>query len=202
MRPEDIAEETVARAALLHITGITPALSDSAAEAVRHAVGLARRHGLTVSFDVNYRAKLWSRESAGKQLLDLVRGCDVVFAGREEATLFVPDDDDPLALATALTRLGPAQAVIKLGADGCAAVVDGERLCVPAVPVDAVDPVGAGDAFVAGYLAELLRGVPARARLETAVTTGAFACTVSGDWEGMPTRSELTLLGATEDVVR
>lgn len=93
LRPEDIAEGVFAHAALLHVTGITPALSDSAAEAVRHAIELARRHGMTVSFDVNYRSKLWSREAAGKGLLDIVRACDVVFAGPEEASLFVPEED-------------------------------------------------------------------------------------------------------------
>jgi 2-dehydro-3-deoxygluconokinase len=200
--PADVPGDAVAGAALLHVTGITPALSESAADAVRHAVEAARRHGLLVSLDVNYRARLWSRETAGKALLDLVRACDVVFAGPEEATLFVPADDDPIALATALTRLGPSQAVVKLGAQGCAAVVDGEPYRREAVRVDVVDTVGAGDAFTAGYLAELLAGRPPAARLDTAVTTGAFACTVSGDWGGLPTRAELALLEASEDVTR
>ena len=200
--PADIAEDALSGAALLHVTGITPALSSSAADAVHQAVELARRHGLTVSFDVNYRSKLWSREAAGGGLLDLLRACDVVFAGPEEASLFVPAHEDPHALATALSDLGPAQAVIKLGADGCAAVIDGERYARSAIKVDVVDTVGAGDAFVAGYLAELLAGREPATRLDTAVTTGGFACSVAGDWEGLPTRAELRLLGGTEDVTR
>ncbi|WP_244216910.1 carbohydrate kinase family protein, partial [Streptomyces carpinensis] len=66
----------------------------------------------------------------------------------------------------------------------------------------AVDTVGAGDAFVAGYLAELLSGKPLEERLRTAVMTGGFACTVPGDWEGLPTSEELSLLTATENVTR
>ncbi|MFE7790027.1 PfkB family carbohydrate kinase [Streptomyces sp. NPDC057460] len=98
--PEDIGEDVFAHAALLHVTGITPAVYDSAAEVVCHAIELARRHGTTVSFDVNYRSKLWSREAAGKGLLDIVRACDVVFAGPEEASLFV-SEEDPHTLASA-----------------------------------------------------------------------------------------------------
>ncbi|MGW1730868.1 sugar kinase [Streptomyces sp. NPDC001999] len=202
LRPEDIAEGVFAHAALLHVTGITPALSDSAAEAVRHAIELARRHGMTVSFDVNYRSKLWSREAAGKGLFDIVRACDVVFAGPEEASLFVPEEEDPHTMASVLCDLGPSQAVIKLGAQGCAAVIDGEKYSRAAVKVDVVDSVGAGDAFVAGYLAELLADAPPTVRLDTAVTTGGFACTVPGDWEGLPTRAELGILGSAEDVIR
>ncbi|MGP4086063.1 sugar kinase [Streptomyces sp. KR55] len=202
LRPEDITESVLAHAALLHVTGITPALSDPAADAVRHAIELARRHGLTVSFDVNYRSKLWSREAAGKGLLDIMRACDVVFAGPEEASLFVPEDEDPHTLASALCDLGPSQAIIKLGAQGCAAVIDGEQYSRPAVKVDVIDSVGAGDAFVAGYLAELLADAPPTVRLDTAVTTGGFACTVPGDWEGLPTRAELGILGSAEDVIR
>ncbi|WP_067174089.1 sugar kinase [Microtetraspora niveoalba] len=202
LRPADVPEEDVAGAALLHVTGITPALSDSAAEAVRHAVGLARRHGVTVSFDVNYRARLWGGDRAAERLSDILRGCDVLFAGVEEAELFVPAENDPLDLAAALADLGPSQVVVKLGAEGCAALVDGRPLVRPAVPVDVLDPVGAGDAFVGGYLAELLAGAPPETRLDTAVTAGAFACTVSGDWEGLPTRAELGLLAQREDVAR
>jgi 2-dehydro-3-deoxygluconokinase len=202
LRPADVPEDAVAGAALLHVTGITPALSDSAAEAVLHAVDLARRHGRPVSFDINLRSRLWSRQAAAARLLPVLHRSDIVFGGPEEATLFVPERDDPADLAAALRDLGPSQVVIKLGARGCTALVDGERLTRAAVPVDVVDPVGAGDAFVAGYLAETLAGAAPSERLDTAVTTGAFACTVAGDWEGLPTRAELGLLGGTEDVVR
>ncbi|OPG08933.1 sugar kinase [Microbispora sp. GKU 823] len=202
LAPADVPEDVVAGASLLHVTGITPALSASAAEAVAHAVRLARAHGVTVSFDVNYRGRLWTRERAGEALRDVLAASDVVFAGVEEAELFVAPRKDPLDLAAALTDLGPAQAVIKRGAEGCAALVDGLRLTRAAVPVEVMDPVGAGDAFVGGYLAELLAGAPPETRLDTAVAAGAFACVVPGDWEGMPTRAELGLLTRREDVAR
>ncbi|WP_448320071.1 sugar kinase [Streptomyces sp. CO7] len=202
LSPADVPDEVFHDARLLHVTGITPALSASAAGAVRHAVSAARERGLLVSFDVNLRTKLWSPAQAAEGLAWLVREADVVFAGPEEAELFVAADDDPLEVAAALCALGPSQAVVKLGADGCAAVADGERVRMPALRVDAVDTVGAGDAFVAGYLAELLAGRPLSERLTTASATGAFACTVPGDWEGLPSRRELGLLTASENVSR
>jgi 2-dehydro-3-deoxygluconokinase len=82
------------------------------------------------------------------------------------------------------------------------AAVDGQVHAVDPVPVKAVDPVGAGDAFVAGYLAETLAGRPVAERLATAAACGAFAVTVPGDWEGLPTRDELAALGGRPGAVR
>jgi 2-dehydro-3-deoxygluconokinase len=81
-------------------------------------------------------------------------------------------------------------------------VVDGHEYEQAAVSITPVDTVGAGDGFVAGYLAEYLQGENMAVRLTTAVTVGAYACLVPGDWEGMPRRSELASLQASEPVVR
>ena len=85
---------------------------------------------------------------------------------------------------------------------GCAALIDGVNHRTEAIRVDALDTVGAGDGFVAGYVSELLAGSSPRIRLDTAVRVGAFACLVPGDWEGMPRRSELGLLDSREPVTR
>ncbi|MFE2561859.1 sugar kinase [Streptomyces sp. NPDC059352] len=190
----DVDEHLVAGARLLHITGITPALGGTALEAVRQAVDVARGTGVTVSLDVNYRSLLWSRGEAAATLGSLVRQADIVFAGPEEAHLLVADSS-PLSMARALADLGPRQAVIKLGADGAVAVVDGSAVEQPVVRVTAIDPIGAGDAFVAGYLAAHLDGAEPIERLRTAATCGAFSVAVMGDWEGLPHRNELSLLG-------
>ncbi|MFE2557067.1 sugar kinase [Streptomyces sp. NPDC059352] len=200
LAPEDLGEAWLAGARILHVTGITPALSSTARAAVEHAVGLARAAGVTVSFDVNFRERLWSRAEASGVLGRLLPHADIVFAGPEEASLFVPEDE-PERMARALTRFGPKQAVIKLGADGALAVVDGELHVQPVVPVTAVDPVGAGDAFVSGYLAAVLDGSPPAERLRLAALCGAFAVSVPGDWEGLPHRTELGLL-AGQDISR
>jgi 2-dehydro-3-deoxygluconokinase len=194
--PLDVPQAEVEAAAILHVTGITPALSPSARAAVFHAVDVARAVGVTVSVDVNYRSKLWSTYDAAPVLRDLVSRADIVFAGPEEADLVGAPTLDALA------GLGPTEVIIKDGARGCTALIDGVSLRAPALPVRVVDPVGAGDAFVAGYLAERLAGEPAEARLRTAIAAGAFAVTVPGDCEGLARRSELTMLSSDEDVAR
>jgi 2-dehydro-3-deoxygluconokinase len=174
------------------------------AESVAHAVTVARAAGVTVSLDLNYRLALWSEEEAAPALAAAVRQADVVFAGETEAEI-VTHTADPLDAARALEAMmpdRPAQVLIKRGAHGCVARVDGATVQQAAPTVTVVDTVGAGDAFVAGYLAELINGANPRERVRTAAAAGAFAVTVSGDWEGMPDRRALALLEATEPVIR
>lgn len=199
---EDVPVERITKARLLHLTGITPALSASAAEAAQYALDVARRAGVPVSFDLNYRAALWPEEKAGEVFRKFISQADIVFAGDDEAAIAVGTTGDSLELARRVAALGPAQVIIKRGVDGCAAVIAGEEYKQDAVRIKAVDTVGAGDAFVAGYVAELLAGAAVGERLRTAVRTGAFACLVPGDWEGMPRRDELAMLDATEPVAR
>jgi 2-dehydro-3-deoxygluconokinase len=152
----------------------------------------------------------YRRDSAGSHLVasdipaEVVRDADVVFAGELEAEI-VTGTSDPLQAALALEQMAPTrprQVVIKRGAAGCLARLEGATFEQPAPAVAVVDTVGAGDAFVAGYLTELMGGAAPAERLRTAVAAGAFAVTVSGDWEGMPDRAALALLEATDPVVR
>ena len=191
LNPADLSAAEVESAGILHVTGITPALSDSARSAVFQAVETARSAGVPVSIDVNYRGKLWSRFVAAPVLRDLVSRADIVFAGPEEAALFL-GDEEPL---TGLAALGPGEVIVKDGARGCMALIDGKSFTMPALAVTVLDPVGAGDAFVAGYLADRLAGADPGARLGLAIAAGAFAVTVPGDCEGLPTRADLELAG-------
>ncbi|MFG2135160.1 sugar kinase [Streptomyces sp. NPDC048751] len=199
---QDIPGDVVAGAAALHITGVTPALGTGPAQAVRRAVDIAAAAGVPVSLDINFRSLLWSEDEARETLLPLLRKSHLVFAGVHEARLMVPELRDPAELAQGICDLGPAGAVIKLGAEGAFALLDGRTYRQPAIPVQVHDPVGAGDAFAAGYLAELLTGEPPERRLATAALLGAFAVSTTGDWEGLPRRDELSLLNHHDDVVR
>ncbi|MFI6626007.1 sugar kinase [Streptomyces sp. NPDC050528] len=202
LSPEDIPEEVVAGASVLHVTGITPALGESPARAVRRAVDIARDAGVLVSLDINFRSLLWNEDEARAAVLPLLRDSDLVFAGPHEARLAVPDRHEPEELAKGICELGPSGAVIKLGAEGAFALVDGRPYRQPALPARVHDSVGAGDAFVAGYLAELLAGAAPALRLDTAARLGAFAVGTEGDWEGLPRRAELALLDHHDDVLR
>ncbi len=200
LRAGDLGDASIRSARLLHVTGITPALSVTARDAVDRAVAVAREAGVLVSLDYNYRSALWSSQEAAPVLRELTRRADLVFAGDDEAALVV-GTAEPGEAAVALAALGPRHAVVKLGARGAVSRVDGESYSAPAVPVHAVDPVGAGDAFVAGYLADVLDGASPEACLRTGCRVGAFAVTVPGDWEGLPTRAELELLDAAGGTV-
>ncbi|BDZ64086.1 sugar kinase [Agromyces mangrovi Wang et al. 2018] len=211
LEASDLDAVDVAEFALVHVTGITPALSASASGAVDALVARAVAAGVPVSFDVNHRSSLWAdADAAAERYRALAAQASVVFAGDDEAALLV-GPGSPEELAERLAGLGPAEVVIKLGAEGAlvrtgAGAVDGgtrhdgraadsdgtpQVLRRAAVPVEVVDTVGAGDAFVAGYLAERVAGLPVAARLATAVRTGAAACTHPGDWEGAATRADL-----------
>jgi 2-dehydro-3-deoxygluconokinase len=197
----DIPDALWDNVTLLHITGITPALSDAAANATMQYVEHAKALGVAVSFDVNHRHSLWSSDEARPTYRSLIEVADVVFAGADEAAIVV-GDGTPAQLAARLCAMGPPEAVVKLGPDGALAVVDGVEYHQPAISVPVIDTVGAGDGFVAGYLADRLAGRTVQQRLRTAAAVGALACTVDGDWEGMPRRDELDLLTTSEPVAR
>lgn len=182
---------------ILHVTGITSALSDSAAEAVLGAVSAAQEEGATVTFDVNYRSKLWSREEASSTLRTLVPYVDVVIGTQDELDLLIPGQPATAAeSASSLLSLGVREVLLKLGAGGATLHNRHGTVHSPARPVTAVDSVGAGDAFTAGYISGLLTGLTAEERLYLANTLGAFAVSSKGDWEGLPTQAEIPLLDA------
>ncbi|MCW2289224.1 2-dehydro-3-deoxygluconokinase [Leucobacter luti] len=201
LTPADVSDELIANAALVHVTGITPALSPSADATVESVMVRARAAQVPVSIDLNYRSALWERAAAAARLIELVAHADLVFAGDDEAAILL-GQRSVTELAAGLRELGPSDAIIKLGERGCYAdTVSGSRE-LAAVPVTAVDTVGAGDAFVAGYLAEWVQGASLAQRLETAVMAGACACLTAGDWEGLPRREDFALLHASEPVQR
>ncbi|MEO5940223.1 MAG: sugar kinase [Candidatus Limnocylindrales bacterium] len=207
---EDVERQSrvIEGARLLHLTGITPALSPSCAAAVQAAIGLARGAGRMISVDVNYRRLLWSEAEARAALLPIVAEADVVIAGPDEAALLIghADTEDLLLLAGALRALGPGIAVVKAGPEGAVAMGhNGEPVVCPSLPVPTiVDPIGAGDAFTAGLLAAVLEGRSLDEALRWANACGAAAVAVDGDMPGLPTREELERLlsGASGDIVR
>jgi 2-dehydro-3-deoxygluconokinase len=201
LTPVDIPAGLIESAALVHLSGITPALSETARETFFAVISRARDAGVPVSLDLNYRGRLWSPTEAGNIYRRAVQLVDIVFGSDDEVAMAV-GEAEPRELANRLVTMGAREAVIKLGADGCVANIDGAYHSKRAVSITVVDSVGAGDAFVAGYLSEWLLGSSADERLTTAVTAGAFACMVPGDWEGMPRRNELALLGASDPVSR
>ncbi|MGW7726662.1 sugar kinase [Streptomyces canus] len=192
--PADVLPALVPGSRILHLTGITPALSPSAAEAVLAAATSAREAGITVCLDVNYRSKLWTADRARAALRPILAHTDLLIASEDELALVLerPCADESQALHSLLAA-GVNEVVVKRGAHGATTFTSDGAMDRAARQVDAIDLVGAGDAFVAGYLSGLLDGADIPARLHRAVTTAAFAVATRGDWEGLPTRDELGL---------
>jgi 2-dehydro-3-deoxygluconokinase len=187
----------------LHLTGITPALGDDAARAVLSAAERARAAGRAVSIDVNYRARLWSTAAARPMLRSLAPLADIIFGSEAELALLASDPAaDARTAADELLALGVQAVVFKRGAAGATAHTADGIVSVPARRVLAVDTVGAGDAFAAGYLSAALDGLGTAGRLERAAAVSSFVVSSAGDWEGLPTRRELNLLDAEEETIR
>ncbi|GAA2214538.1 sugar kinase [Nonomuraea monospora] len=200
LSPADLDPGLIRSARVLHVSAITPALSASAREAVRHAMSVARSAGVTVSLDVNYRRALWTPEEAGTWLRDVVGDVDVLFATEAEGRL-VADVKGARELAEALAGLGPRHVLLKFGAEGAMELSEGVVRRAEPYRVTEVDSVGAGDAFAAGWLADWLAGAEPEQRLATACAAGAFAVTSQGDWESLPRRADLNLLRHPTDGV-
>jgi 2-dehydro-3-deoxygluconokinase len=190
MRPDDLDEEYLTAARWLHITGITPALSESCRETVDRAIELGRAAGREVSFDPNMRLKLWTVEQAREVMFPLIRRSTVLLGGMEELSLLLQVDTPDAAADWALEQ-GLSIAAIKLGADGALVATASERRTVPPFTIPrVVDTVGAGDGFDAGFIAGRLLGRDPWQAAELGNVVGAHALMVEGDYEGYPTMAE------------
>ncbi|OFV75289.1 sugar kinase [Rhodococcus erythropolis] len=193
LSPSDINPSIIEASSILHLTGITPALSNSAADAVEYAISVAEAARVPISLDLNYRQALWDPGTARPVLIDLLSHASFVFAGDDEASMVLETGPEaaPELLAEGLAALGPREVIIKRGSLGAMAYAQGAHHHVEPYPVQSLDPVGAGDAFVGAYLSEKTRGQSIRECLHTAAKVGAYACTVRGDWEGAVERRDL-----------
>jgi 2-dehydro-3-deoxygluconokinase len=196
--PDLLDGEPVSSAALLHITGITLALSPSCRDLVTRAlaVPLAQRP-YAISFDVNHRAALWPDGTAPVALRDLADRADIVFVGLDEAQELWGAD----LTVTDLRHLlpGPRILVVKDGARAATAVTESGVCTVPALRTTVVEPVGAGDAFAAGFLAGLLRGELMTRALRLGHLTAVSALQVTGDHGPLPEEAAIErLLGLTD----
>lgn len=188
LSPADIdrSGHAIAAARAVHVSGVTTALSPSAAAAVKRACTIATAAGVPVCLDVNMRAKLWTRRDAAAALGALLDHVDTVFADEDEI-LLLSDETDPAAAAMSLCRRGVATVVLKHGAAGVTTFTAQTTVhldvAMTAVPVDVV---GAGDAFCAGWLFGRLHGLPERTRLATAHAWALAAISAVGDTTGLP----------------
>ncbi|HXG03220.1 MAG TPA: sugar kinase [Candidatus Binatia bacterium] len=176
---DDVDWRPVREARVVHLTGITPALGAASRSLAERALVEAS----TLSFDLNYRAALWSPAEARAFALHVLPQARYVFAGLEEArTVFALDGPAERVIEALARHAGKATVSVLMGDEG-SLTLDGGHLVRPQrrLRVDVVDPVGAGDAFVAGFLWASLRGRDIQETVETAAAVAALKCSTWGD---------------------
>jgi len=190
---------------VLHLTGITAALSDNCYALLIKAIRRARAAGVTVSFDVNYRAKLWTADMAGEKLRPLIADADILLCKGADALALFGCQGEPRQLMQSLRSLTRAHAVFcTFGEQGAALLSGDEFVMQPAIPVQIVDRIGSGDAFAAGVLDGWLSGEPSatdlsalREGLRRGVTLAAIALSQFGD-RVLSSRAELNAMLASD----
>ncbi|MBC2900805.1 PfkB family carbohydrate kinase [Streptomyces cupreus] len=192
-REVDLAAVRAGR--ILHLSGITAALSDDCLTLLRELT--APRPGRPlVSFDVNHRPGLWTDRTDARVLLELARGADIVFVGEDEAKEAWGVKGGPEEIRELLPE--PGVLVVKEGARGATAFQEPAFVCEPALAVDVVATTGAGDAFAAGFLSGTLRSLPVRDRIRYGHLWAAAALTAPGDLAPPPARDTADRLTALD----
>lgn len=189
MRPEHLDEEYIKQAKILHVTGITAALSLTARETLVEAVRLAKKNGVKVCFDPNLRLKLWTIEEAREVLLPLAEEADFFMPGLDELKLLYQTESFDEIIAR-LQKL-PGVSIVKGGDDETYLVEKDKVTAVPFFKADkVVDTVGAGDGFCAGFLVGVLKGYELLEAVRLGNLMGSMVVQMEGDWEALPTWEE------------
>ena len=201
LSPADIGQADWSGAGLVHLTGITACLGPGQAAATAAAATRARAEGMEISVDLNHRFALAGETAFAEAVRPLAAAADIVFATAAEAAILTGQADVE-GMAAELLAAGPSAVIIKLGADGSLLITGDGTVHQPALPTVVVDPVGAGDAFAAGFLAGRLNGADPADCLRQAAHVAAVAVATEGDWEGLPTKEELPMLDQQLDIAR
>jgi len=203
LAPADVEAATQDGVSAVVTSGITVALGTAAAEAARLGLEAARTHQVPGVLNVNFRAALWSEEQAASALPPLTRLASVVIGSETELGLAAGSwtAEPPERSAERLLAAGVGEVVQTRGSEGATVWSAAGRHDAPALAVEVVDPVGAGDAFSAAYLAARLGGADPKSALHQGVLAGACCVASAGDWEGLPTARDLTLLARAPGTV-
>lgn len=188
--PDDIPPAYFAGAAILHLTGITPLLSANCLKAIRHAMRIAKERNMLVSFDPNIRLKLWRGADHSQLMRELARASDILFVGLEEARVLV-GTTEPSEVFDRLWGLGLKRAALKDGSRGAWVGEPGLIRHIPSAKCVCIDPVGAGDAFAAAFLAGVLDGRDTEDCGRMGAIAGAMATCTTGDIEGYPSAEQM-----------
>lgn len=177
-RAEEVPEAAIRAARILHVSGISQAISETACDAVFRAIAIAKDAGLRVSYDTNLRLRLWPAARAAAVMHAAIGMADIALPSLDDATALT-GLSDPDAVADVYLRLCPL-VLLKCGAAGCIVATRDGRTRIAAHAVAAVDATGAGDTFAGAFLARMLAGDDAVAAARYANAAAALSTTGYG----------------------
>jgi 2-dehydro-3-deoxygluconokinase len=189
--PQDLPEAAVTGTRIFYASGISQAISESAAAAVSTAIDVARRANVTVAYDTNYRARLWPAARAREVIHAAVGQARYVFVSQEDGEALTALRQ-PDALIDFYLGLGPEVVILKQGRDGALLATGQGRLHLPAPAVAAVDSTGAGDVLSGAFLARILAGDEPEKAARYAVAAAALSTTGYGAVAPIPRAAEVT----------
>ena len=184
---EDLPREALTTARILHVSGISQAISTRAADAVFEAMAIARAAGVLLSYDTNIRLKLWPIARARAVIHEAMTDIDIALPGLDDAKLLV-GVEDPERIVDRYLSFGARIVALKLGSQGCLVATAERRLRLPPHRVDAIDATGAGDTFDGAFLAEYLLTADPFGSALYANTAAALATQGYGAVDPMPRR--------------
>jgi 2-dehydro-3-deoxygluconokinase len=188
--PGDLPREVIAAARIFYASGISQAISTSAADAVFLAMDVAREGGAAIAYDTNYRSRLWPA----------ARGAAVIHAaGARAGYLFVSSEDaraltgltDPDAILDFYLSLGPRIVLLKRGGEGAILATADSRIRISPPAVEALDSTGAGDVLSGAFLARILAGDQPDAAARYGVAAAALSTRGYGAVGPIPYREEV-----------
>ena len=196
MTPSSLPVATLAATRVLHLSGISQAISTSACDTCFAAIEVARTAGAKIAYDTNLRLKLWPLARAKGIILETLRMTDWALPGLDDARhLFGTDNAE--RIVEACHALGANHVVLKLGADGCL-VSNGQRQeRIGACRVSAIDATGAGDCFDGAFIARMTAGDDAFAAARFANAAAALATTGYGAVAPLPHAADVERLLTT-----
>lgn len=190
MRRADLDTGALSSCRILHLSGISQAISDIAADTAFAAIEQVRASGGRVSYDPNLRLKLWPLDKARSVIHQAMAMCHIALPGLDDARLLT-GCDAPDDIADFYLKLGAEIVALTLGKAGTLVATSDKRAVLPAFSVDAVDATAAGDTFDGAFLAETLAGRDAFAAATYANAAAALSTTGYGAVAPMPTRARV-----------
>lgn len=202
--PDNIPTTGFQSCKIFHATGITPVLSANSRDTLERMISICKQQDIAISFDPNIRLTLWRGQDYSDLLINIINRANYVMMGLKEAE-YLFHLTDPVTIHNFLFKNNSSLKYLALkdGANGAYVSSPDEQHFIPPYPCRSIDPVGAGDAFNAGFLTGILEDQPLQTCGNMAAICGALCTQTFGDIEGLPDKQTLSrYLNNTTDIYR